>query len=282
MKSISTTLENFFQPIQLREDEYLDDGLIYCLKCGTLRQRPIEVFGKLYKPRCMCTCQAEAFEQREQERRHREFLDRVAKNRSMGLPDPELRKCTFENSLGYNQHQIRIAMKYVQNWDEFYGRSQGLIFWGDTGTGKSYLASAIGNALIDQGVSVLVTNFSRILNKLTDMYSSERNSYIDSLNAYPLLIIDDLGVERNSEFAREQVFNVIDSRYRTQLPMIVTTNLTIKELKSPADLGRKRIYDRILERCMPVRVNGQNIRELNAAMNLRRAKELLNEGEGNG
>ena len=81
------------------------------------------------------------------------------------------------------------------------------------------------------------------------MYSGDRNANINSFNSFPLLIIDDLGVERNSEFAREQVFHIIDSRYRSQLPMIVTTNLTLKELKDPGDLARARIYDRVLERC---------------------------------
>ena len=93
--------------------------------------------------------------------------------------------------------------------------------------------------------------------------------------AFDLLIIDDLGVERNSEFAREQVFNIIDSRYRSQLPMIVTTNLTVDELKNPADLARARIYDRVLERCTAIKVSDQNIRKLNMAENLVKAKQLL-------
>ena len=109
------------------------------------------------------------------------------------------------------------------------------------------------------------------------MYSGDRNAYINSFNSFPLLIIDDLGVERNSEFAREQVFNIIDSRYRSQLPMIVTTNLTVDELKNPADLARARIYDRVLERCTAIKVNDQNIRKLNMAENLARAKQLLEE-----
>ena len=113
------------------------------------------------------------------------------------------------------------------------------------------------------------------LNKLTDMYAGDRNAYIDSFNAYPLLIIVDLGIERNSEFAREQVFHIIDSRYRSQLPMIVTTNLTLKELKDPEDLARARIYDRVLERCVPILVNDQNVRKLIAAQNISMARKLL-------
>ncbi len=108
-----------------------------------------------------------------------------------------------------------------------------------------------------------------------DPLSSRRRFVQRFLNFFPLLIIDDLGVERNSEFAREQVFNIIDSRYRNQLPMIVTTNLTVDELKNPADLARERIYDRVLERCMAIRVNDQNIRKLNKAENMAKAKRLL-------
>lgn len=277
MNSIFMDLENIFQPVLLREDEYLDEetNLIYCNRCRTPRQKRFEMTGKLFEPRCMCACQTVVYEQREKERKHREFLDTVAKNRSVGLPDPELRRYTFENDMGYNSKQMDMAKQFVANWEEFRKNAMGLLLWGSVGTGKSFIAGCIANALLDQGVPVMMTNFTRLLNKLTDMYSGDRNAYIDSLNSFPLLIIDDLGVERNSEFAREQVFNIIDSRYRSQLPMIVTTNLTVEELKNPADLTRARIYDRVLERCTAIKVNDQNIRKLNMSENLDRAKQLL-------
>ena len=180
-----------------------------------------------------------------------------------------------QNDLGYNPKQIDMAKKYVQHWEEFRNTSTGLILWGNVGTGKSFIAGCIANALLDKGVPVIMTNFARLLNKLTDMYAGDRNAYIDSFNRYPLMIIDDLGIERNSEFAREQVFSIIDSRYRSQLPMIITTNLSLKKLKNPEDLARARIYDRVMERCMPIRVNDQNIRELNKNANMEQAKRLL-------
>ena len=276
MMPICTEIEDLFHPVQLREDEYLDEsGLIYCSKCRTPRQKRINAVGRTMEPRCMCVCQTADSEKREQERKHREFLDMVAKNRSVGLPDPELRKHTFENDLGYNPKQIEMAKQYVQHWEEFRKTASGLLLWGNVGTGKSFIAGCIANALLDKGVPVIMTNFARLLNKLTDMYAGDRNAYIDSFNRYQLMIIDDLGIERNSEFAREQVFSVIDSRYRSQLPMIVTTNLTVDELMDPADLARGRIYSRVLERCLPIRVNEQNIRELNQAAVLAQAKQLL-------
>ena len=113
----------------------------------------------------------------------------------------------------------------------------GLLLWGDVGTGKSFFAGCVANALLDKGVPVLMTNFAKILNSLTGIYPQDRNEFINSLNQYSLLIIDDLGVERNSEFALEQVFHVIDSRYRSMKPMIITTNLTLEELKHPEDLA---------------------------------------------
>ena len=118
-----------------------------------------------------------------------------------------------------------------------------------------------------------MTNFARILNTLTGMYSDDRNRFIESFNQCSLLIIDDLGVERSSEFALEQVFSVIDSRYRSRKPMIITTNLTLEE--NPQDLAHARIYDRILERCIPVKISRQNIREMNAASNLKEVRKLF-------
>lgn len=276
MIPISTEIKAYINPVQLREDEYLDEtDLIYCSKCRTPRQKRMDVGGRLIEPRCLCACQTADYERREQERKHQEFLNMVARNRSVGLPDPELRKHTFENDLGYNPKQIEMAKQYVQHWEEFRKTSTGLVLWGNVGSGKSFIAGCIANALLDKGVPVIMTNFSRVLNKLTDMYAGDRNAYIDSFNRYPLMIIDDLGIERNSEFAREQVFSLIDSRYRSQLPMIVTTNLSLKKLKAPGDLARSRIYDRVLERCMPIRVNDQNIRELYKEATMEKARQIL-------
>jgi DNA replication protein DnaC len=80
------------------------------------------------------------------------------------------------------------------------------------------------------------------------------------LNDFDLLIIDDLGAERKSEYMQETVFNIIDSRYRSGLPFIITTNLTADEIKKPQEVSFQRIYDRILERCFPVEVTGQSRR----------------------
>ena len=163
MIPICTEIEGLIHPEELRSDEYIvNDGLIYCSKCHTPRQKRIEVSGKTIEPRCMCACQTEDYDRREQERKHREFLDIVAKNRSIGLPDSSLRKHTFENDLGYNPKQMRMAKRYVQHWEELRKNATGLLLWGDVGTGKSFIAGCIANALLDKGVPVIMTNFARL------------------------------------------------------------------------------------------------------------------------
>ena len=74
----------------------------------------------------------------------------------------------------------------------------------------------------------------------------------------------------------EQMFFVIDSRYRSRRPMIITTNLKLAELKNPPDLAHARIYDRILERCAPILCAGKNFREENAGATKQAAKDLVN------
>ena len=112
-------------------------------------------------------------------------------------------------------------------------------------------------------------------NRLTGVFAEDRAAFIASLDDYSLLVIDDLGVERSTEYAMEQMFTVIDSRYRSKKPLIVTTNLKLEEIKNPPDLAHARIYDRILERCAPVLFSGKNFREEGAMATKAAAKEIV-------
>ena len=91
--------------------------------------------------------------------------------------------------------------------------------------------------------------------------------------------IDAVTVFRRTKYAVENVFNVIDRRYRSGKPLIITTNLHLSMLINEQSLDKKRIYDRVLERCVPLKINNRNIRTMNAAMNFSAAKELLVGGD---
>ena len=201
-----------------------------------------------------------------------ERIQRLNMLKSLCFEDHALYSWTFEKDNGKNP-VMKVARDYVSKWSYFASKNAGLVLWGDVGTGKTFFAACIANALVEQNVSVKMTNFSTILNDL--FAESDKNKYLDRLNDHSLLIIDDLGIERGTEYALEQVYNVIDTRYKSGKPLIITTNLTLDELKAPADIPHKRIYDRVLGMCVPVMFNGVNFRKEEAAAKMEAAKKLF-------
>ena len=136
------------------------------------------------------------------------------------------------------------------------------------------MAGCIANALMEKEVAVYMTNFARIMNELNSAFAG-RNEVVDRLCRYPLLVIDDFGMERGTEYALEQIYNIIDSRYRSRKPLIVTTNLTLTELKKPQDTAHARIYDRLLELCTPIACTGPSMRKNIGQAKLNLLKTLL-------
>ena len=119
-------------------------------------------------------------------------MERIKRRKAQGLQDRYLYDYTFANDNGKNPLMDK-ARAYVENWKEAYKSNIGLLLFGDVGTGKSFFAGCIANALLDQDVPVLMTNFPTILNRLTGMFSEDRADFIASFDEYDLLIIDDLG-----------------------------------------------------------------------------------------
>lgn len=258
--------------------EYIDqeDGLIHCSVCRERRQTVVKRFHfpGYFIPRCLCSCQLDE-EQRKRERQaQRERMERIKHRRAHGLRDKSLYEYTFTHDNGRNP-VMEKARAYVRNWKEAIRNNVGLLLFGDVGTGKSFFAGCIANALLDQDVPVLMTSFPTILNRLSGVYPEERAEFIHGLNDYDLLIIDDLGVERSTEFAMEQMFEVIDRRYRSGKPMIITTNLSLEQLRNPPDLAHARIYERILERCAPILFSGENFRKQKSEENKAQARLLV-------
>ena len=262
-------------PITEKEGDYKGpDGLIYCGCCRTPKQVEVMINGKKLTPFCMCSCEAEKYEKEKAEEKARALKEQIERNRRAGFPEVQMQQWTFEKDDRANAKISDICQRYVENFPKMKAKGKGLMFLGGFGTGKTFLAACIANALLDEGFSVLMTSFPRLINTIHGMREGKQE-YIDSLNKYSLLIIDDLGVERQSEYVAEIVQNIIDSRYRAGLPVVITTNLSPKDFSETQDIAKSRLYSRISEMCLPLIVNGVDRRKANAADSDKELAELL-------
>ena len=269
------------------EDTVDENGILHCHKCGGAKQRWID-FPKFDKEgrstrtlvRCLCKCEVEANEERQRQEEYQQEMMRISRLKDSSLIEDRLRNVTFDTFVrtAENEKLYGIARKYVTNFDEMCENSQGLLLYGKVGVGKSYAAACIANELMNRKVPVIMTSFVKILQALTPGENTKsEEELISRLNSAKLLIIDDLGTERNTDFALEKVYNVIDSRYRVGKPLILTTNLELRDMQATTDIRYQRIYDRIFEMCYPIRVQGQSWRMGQAAKRFEQMKTLLEE-----
>ena len=242
----------------MREEDTVcvgSDGLKYCKVCGEAKEAffPKGGFMGMKKHSRQCACDRKAYEEEQKYFKDKEHRELVSRNTSICFDESRMEEWTFENA-DMSDTVMHRAKKYVDNWEEMKRNHIGCLFWGPVGTGKSFIAGCIANELLKQEVMVKMTNFNTI--------------------------IDDLGVERNSEYALGIIFSVIDRRIRSGRPLIITTNLPLKEIKNETMLDKRRIYDRILEMCTPMYVGGTSKREVIASMKMEKAKTLLNTNRG--
>lgn len=255
------------------------DGLLYCGKCRTPKQQRRDSnpmtgkHGPVLVP-IACQCRILADEEERLKEQREAFRMRMDELREDGISCPNGLRYRFADDDRTNPKLSGICERYTEKWDAMLADNVGILFYGGVGTGKSFFASCIGNALLDRLVPVVSTNFPRLLNLLQG--AKEKQKLLDRLNVYKVLIVDDLGVERDSSFAAEQIFNVIDARTSAKLPLVVTTNLTLDEMKDPGSMQYARIYDRILEACpICLKLTGESQRTGNAERRRETARKLL-------
>ncbi len=148
-------------------EDYIDpaDGLLYCGKCRTPKQCRVKAFGKDYTPYCACQCEQVRLEkEREDFAQSQREVDLNKLRTSSGM-SPKLRDCRFEDYkvTADNDAAYKTCIKYADSFDIMLAKNQGLLLWGGMGTGKTFSAACIANALLDKGVSVIMTSFVRLL-----------------------------------------------------------------------------------------------------------------------
>lgn len=162
----------------------------------------------------------------------------------------------------------QVAKRYAEQYKTLKGKPQnGLCFVGPPGTGKSHLAYAILNELLPQQVVAVSGTVPDLLDSLRPKGgggNAEAEERLELLKTAELVVLDDLGAERDSPWATERIYLIINARYAEQLPTIITSNLLLEELETGADgevkLAWERIVSRIWEMCYVVIMDGDDYR----------------------
>jgi DNA replication protein DnaC len=267
---------------RMEGDYVADDGLLCCGTCHEPKVRvlPIPVFMRdeygesIQRPReCLCQRRRIALQEAAKEdKRHREAVARLL---SVGLKDERLLSCTFAADDGQEARTGETCRRYAEKWAEMRAKNIGMILWGQVGSGKTFYAAAIANALIEREVGVILTGLPDIAARMSADYGDDREDVLNEIRNIPLLILDDVGFERTTPTGLENAYTILNTRYQSGRPLIVTTNLTPDEIKSPPDIAHKRALDRIVEMC-PVVLQSKTARRQGIAAEKRMdALEIL-------
>ena len=248
------------------------DELKTCPECGGNKETLIEILGIKRKVPCLCHCETAERNRLDEIEKQKQKMRRLEDLKDYSLMGKRFKKCIFENfemDAG-NKGAYKLGKNYCKNWQEIKKENTGLLLYGPPGTGKTFLAFCIANELLDNLIPVIAISSINLLSRIKETYNTWGNEgeteIINSLKNAGLLVLDDLGSENNTAWAKEKIYEIIDSRYRDGKPCIITTNLTREGLKKrlTGDDGIPRTYDRIIEMCCPVEMGGGS-RRLKAA-----------------
>lgn len=264
-------------PIDVKDTQMGEDGLLHCTKCNGLRQSNVKLpDGETVTVPCVCKCMRTAFDAAEAEKRAREEAMRIDSLRTLAFPDSDcnMLQCTFDKDDGARP-DVTVGMKnYCENFPYLRRLGKGILLYGTVGTGKSFFAACIVNDLVSKGYRCMMTTFPRLTNQISALWDGKQE-FIDDLTRYDLIAIDDLGIERDTEYMNEHITMIVDALYRAKVPLVITSNYTPKQMKGEGEIRRQRIYDRLIEQCHPVEMSGESRRVIKGRKDYLEMKKLL-------
>ena len=255
--------------VERNEGDYEKSGVLYCGNCNSPKTINIDGFGDNLP--IMCRCRRKAIEAQRLKMEQQSFIARVNRIRAK-VKDKSIFTSNFEID-AYQKSQVsKTARRYVEKWEEVKNKNIGIILTGGVGTGKTFYAGCIANAIIDKGFSVQMFSLSDIINADFD----DKKELLADVERVSLLVLDDIGTERQTSYGYEIVEQVIDTRYQVRKPIIVTTNLSMDKIRTALDIQQTRMYDRILEMCpIQIAVTGKSKRQAIRESKAEEAKRIL-------
>lgn len=265
----------------MKPTDFIENGIVHCGICGEAVQDIVRDHnGSLQKVAKTCKCEREEAEQRRkkqtegyiQELRQISKKSMIEKNKRESMLGTHYQKACFDRAVTEGCEAVyKKCRKYATSFSEAMRKNIGLLLWGEIGTGKSFFAACIANSLLEQGYKVVMVTLPQIM----QTGKEEANALFAKMTEADLLILDDLGKQRNTAYGLEQLFSIVDTRYQSNKPVVVTTNLTTQEMMEERDSSYSAVYDRILEMCHPINVVGKSFRLKKAFERYRQAEAFL-------
>ena len=167
------------------------------------------------------------------------------------------------NDLKVNAPLHAECLRYVENWKEMRKNGFGFFFWGNVGAGKTHAASALANELMQERlVEVLFLNMPSTVTRVKKTFDSplknEDKKIFDRMKEVELLIVDDLGVEKFSDWLSDQFYQIIDHRWQNKKPMIITSNQSLEDLSS---CYKPQVISRIWGCCKSIKFTEEDRRK---------------------
>lgn len=173
--------------------------------------------------------------------RKRKTAERIRTESNLGVRFSKRTFATFDESK--DPDAFRKCKEYADHYQE-YGERNSLLLIGGVGTGKTHLMASIANRLLDKGIPVLFDTFDGHLYKLKAEFDGKSKGYLQKMQRMDMLMIDDVGKEKQTEWSRSIMFDVINYRYEHLLPIVISSNYSTKEL---AEYFGDAVWSRICE-----------------------------------
>jgi DNA replication protein DnaC len=212
------------------------------------------------KVNCICLCDKEKIEKAHKEMQMLAKKSDAPIMRAECFKSKAMHDMIFRNDDNSNSEAGTMARSFVRS---FNNNSKWLFIYGTYGTGKSFYAACIANALIDKGYTVRMGTGADYEAEI--FAAQDKAAAYQKLLDYDLLILDDFASERKSDYMFEVLYNIINDRYNAKKPIVFTSNMTTEETGNPTDPRIRRIMSRIWERGYPVEMVGQDRRKANTA-----------------
>lgn len=244
---------------------------IHCPICGREKTwRKGEIMGTVIRVPIMCQCEVDLEEEIRKQEEAKAKQERIERTLALSNLGERFRNASFDSwvtSPG-TEKCFEAVKRYADDFSKF--TETGYCIYGRPGNGKSHLAAALVNAVIQRGYTAVFIEVPDLFSQIKATYGGEgsEDRIMKSLAVCDLLVLDDAGAEKPTDWVQEKFYQIINARYKNHLPVVITTNT--KDMAGLEDIIGFRAYDRVLEMCEPLKNNGESYRRNIAVQRLRK------------